>query len=643
MPLRRSPGCDCCGPRGCEDIRIGYTPTNELSRGLWDGTPQWTPDTAFFAGDRFLQYRLEDNRYCAWEAPTTLQTGSGWTQFEQDRYTLVSVVDVIDEIAEWIPIGTGWESLSAEQYEQAFLNGYLFQDCGFISRDNVLPSTDLNWSVSFNYLYPSRFDADIRQFVLDGDRLSFGLYAAVFDEETYRNGVQLQYSYLQPGEYPVQNISIPGCNGFNSASPWNKQLLLRNQLLDQTWAISPNVPLIATTSQPVGGNVVGTVDPSESPISLESVVFSSPGLFAHNRWFQAYVVLGSGDFYVGTYDPENNTNRLSADAGDVLVVLNPEQPADITSYNIIRENEIITEPILFGGGMRLYAPPDIPNGKRVAIYCDTVENVNPVQFNGLPGVGMKFSGVQAIKVRQVDEPYCRTVQPSACPCPGDTEIYPVTLSEGLNRDYTAIDTILPRPDDQGRPIGSLIRNEEMGTFEYSMLRSGLCRFQFLKLKAWEWVWYEPGALRSSTRDDLDDLYRQRITLGYEFGELDIEPTFNRNVIVSARVTVGLYSLPENLVFVPQGVPPDLITFEQLQQQWPCQFWRLQPDATTGTGPLFHYAASKEVAIVPYEDFTCSYVIAGNYDINSILSWWNEPLLGPPPENQVLGLPWTITM
>lgn len=610
MPIRLSPGCKCCDVTGCQSVLIGYTPTSQLSRGEWSGVPHWMPNALYPLKSRFIQSRLSDARLCAWESPTELQSGPGWIEEEESRYTLLSVIDVIDQVAEWELYGSGWENLPESQREYAIANGYLYPGCGFISREIAMPTTDLDWVASFS-IYS--------KLPIDPEYLEYEIAARTITEAS--QSVRVTFKRVYPGS-SVGYPSVPEWWSFYSNEPvkWAYKSELRiggqnTHPLDVTWG-NP-VHVIANTKQPEDSSIVGVID---------FVAFNGKydlGLF-DPILFSSAKAKGSGVIYGENYDANNPSTFLNVTDGDVVIRngLTGGKRNVLGDFQIKEKNDVLSEFVLIGGGMQVPSPGNMPDGRKLSVYCAAAEYQ---RFTDEESWGIQLQSAEASRTRTYDEPTCRLVEPSACPCPNDSEIYPVTIEEGLPESlYSVLDKASSLFRNEPPPNSASVLYEihsgpDVTRLGRSFIRRDLCDYLFLivqetKIVAKIWDYTVPPYPYIS--------YSSFLTYHTVFANLRWRPIRGRFVELFCGATVEAWFVTEG----GNAIPPPPTNYSK----FPHAMWLLRQS------PIARYytlASGSVLENVPLTTFQCTGLLAGTFTDNG-----NGV---PQSENSILGDSWSV--
>lgn len=548
MAIKWSPGCRCCG--GCDVTEIGYTPTTEQMR---EDYPQWQSATEYLAGDLFVHSSINEQGLFLFEAPMTMQSGPGWTAFEESRYTNLRRVDLLNEVDEWHLYGDGWLELSPEELDDYLRFGRIAQEMGFITKRDVLPSVT-NWAVTWNFnpvlaqqKAPMELDY-LAGVTLDSDlNITHGFYSKYrYVEEDSADGLpDSEYWDIQVKMHHVMGIIVDG-TGTD---------------YDTHYSLSPNLnpKTMSRYPQPQEGAYKGTL---QADSNLADLVGTEPAATVDGYTY--LITDGPGNIW----ETADRLDGIAVETGDFIKCTDWTDPGNKNSWTVYRDapgySTITTVDVLTGSITK--EDPDQAGaitGGKVGIYCaksgppdegDTVYQspiMNGLFTNGLTRTERRLSLLT---------PDCAFVPGNMqCPCPDRTEyssdiVFPggVSLIAAQNMRYVAVngsnmmDMQQPPNESTTREIAG---SEPRGT---SIRKVDGCRWEgvnfYLML-----VHETEQVAGSQNRFD----YWTHISVVYERFDMSIGLTESRKVRLFGRSkveTAGIYLADQGRV-TTGGSPP----------------------------------------------------------------------------------------
>lgn len=438
MSLRWSPGCGCCGQvfdPSCGQYTLGYSPSSSLSRGEYDSLLQWQPLTDYLQGTRFLHANLNpgidgNNHITVWEVPNTMQSGPGWTAFEQSRYTEQEAIDWVDRPEEWLPIGLAWDALNEVERRDLVNLGRLLPGMGYVSSN--FPVLNPDWYVRFDFsvFEPyTGFPFTLNPAPLVDDDIEVRLIAACEFDVASPTKMPSSGNFLRfvdagdgsnecsLGDGDVAHIR-PEIGTFTEAGGYVVSRSGKQQTWNTLKSTAANSDL-AVSEEPEQCDIVGEFDLSSGVTNIIAAAYQSghivtTGLTGNWRDRNKAFVVSQGGQYRQGFSGEERT----AGSGDLFRVIDIDKLAkgqDGAFEAIpsgVPEDTIHASPYL---ELESWTDPSFPLGKRVGIYLQSMGTIVDSEFNPEPA-WITFRGVTGSRTATVERPTCQQTLTYDCTC-----------------------------------------------------------------------------------------------------------------------------------------------------------------------------------------------------------------------------------
>ena len=280
--MKHSPGCKCCRPEGCQDIRLLWKPSSPYDRGEYTDNDQWKPYTEYLQGDQFWAPSTDRNgdlQKFLYTAPVTMFSGGGWTNAEESRYSRGRGISYHDGLDDFELFGDGWPTDQIRLHE-ALQTNRLREGQGIVSRQEF--ESD-NWQIDWSCIVitPKYDDMEMESLTADIRLMGSVEYDRDVDDRP-TSGIVTVISKASANErrikpYPEQ--CIPSCET-ETEEVWNPDdpqcgpkppfgfngkvehgtFVGDNLNLSDAWGSNNDYFLTSRSVQPENGVVVGTLD-----------------------------------------------------------------------------------------------------------------------------------------------------------------------------------------------------------------------------------------------------------------------------------------------------------------------------------------------------------------------------------------------
>lgn len=228
--MKHSPGCKCCRPSGCQDIRLNWIPSSPYDRGEYTDDDQWKPYTEYLQGEQFWAPSTDRNgdlQKFLYTAPVTMFSGGGWTNAEESRYSRGRAISYADGLEDFelltnaVDEAYGWP-IDQIDLHNALQTRQLREGQGLISRKEIAKD---EWIATWNVEVKATEEYDDMEMDSLDVRVKF-MGSAEYDPEVDTeptSGIVTVVSKAAPEErvtppYPVE--CIPSCE-IETEEVWN--------------------------------------------------------------------------------------------------------------------------------------------------------------------------------------------------------------------------------------------------------------------------------------------------------------------------------------------------------------------------------------------------------------------------------------
>lgn len=585
MAIRWSPGCGCCGGDPCNNRDVRFTPTSKLTRGNF---AEWKPSFVYKPGETFAHYRIGDGRICEWQTPGPMQSATGWTTFEETRYTLLQVLDYVDDVEEWELYGSGWDTLTPEQKADYIIKGRLAGGMGYVSKEDVIADVK-NFSVYFRPMAVQLPESGTLE-----------AFAAVSLDDAGK-----------PDSYFLWSVENVGVNndpqGPGTLGNWpNKNALERveaksvAETYDIAWQqgsfqFEPTgySVRICRKAEIEDGFYNGTMSiGAGGTLDIRSVL-TSLGLLTATRinGYSWKITNGPGTLVF-------DDGSLPVQGGEVITQINEADPYKISSWLIRDPADIPTYDVLSSGVVLAPNPDEFGaiTGKRIGLY---------VASGFTPGTAYNidlFAGAAVSNAGSLAYDICPVCRAGTnCPCEDESD-YPVfaTLQQGVDfLEYQNFGPLIP--PQLFIPQGVYGPLESIGSLGSSINRVSICEFHFYRMHAFS---------QTVTRTSRPSFRGRTITYLWEDARIliQLQPQMLVEIITRSEVRVSktdLYLQNDTSTPIPLPTPAEALALVGGSVE----------SAITALTAASGNAASGSTSIWPIDlaDFSCkSFIAQGTY-------------------------------